>query len=314
VLEKDYTGMWAMQSQMQGQPAAPEPSDDDIKDAIWIVLNAPTQGQMGMPPPSIAAKLTEHLANGGSALIMSYPKADPLTAALDPWGVKLDEDKIAVKQLINDSSGRQGDQVEQAERKYQHVFIIKNYGDALLTKPLQSLEAAIVPIVPVEITKKDGYDATPIIPVPTTPPSWATAIENYRNAGEVKFDKDRGDMPPPIYGGAVVDKKGGGRLVVIGALDFAADNLVLMPDQEMYDRGFGAIPRFPGNAELFANSVYWLAHMEPMIAISPSAMTVSRIAPMSDAAAKGWDLGVLLLGLPGLVVIAGLMVYFARRD
>ncbi len=314
VMEKDFTGMWAMQSQMQGMPAAPEPSDADVKDAIWIVINAPTQGQMGMPPPSIAAKLTEHLANGGSALVMSYPQADDLEAALSPWGVKIDTDLISVKTLIASNNGREGDQIEQAERKYQHVFILKEFGDHLLTKPLRSLEAAVVPITPVELSKKEGYTATPLLPIPNAPASWATAISNYRSGAEITFDKARGDKPWPIFGGAVVEKNGGGRLVVIGSLDFANDNLVLMPDEEMYKQGYRDIPRFPGNAELFANSVYWLAKLEPMIAISPSAMQVSRIAPMTDGAARMWNVGVLLIVLPGLVIAAGVMMYIARRD
>ncbi len=314
VMEKDFTGMWAMQSQMQGMPAAPEPSDADVKDAIWIVLNMPTQSQMGMPPPSIAAKLTEHLANGGSAMVMSFPQADDLSVALSPWGVKINTDLLAVKSLIASNSGREGDQIEQAERKYQHVFILKEFGDHLLTKPLRSLEAAIVPITPVELSKKDGYTAFPILPIPTAPPSWATALDNYRGGGEIKFDKARGDKPSPIFGGAVVEKNGGGRLVVIGSLDFANDNLVMMPDEEMWKQGYRDIPRFPGNAELFANSVYWLAKLEPMIAISPSAMQISRIAPMTDGAARMWTVGVLLIGLPGLVIAAGVMMYLARRD
>jgi hypothetical protein len=74
------------------------------------------------------------------------------------------------------------------------------------------------------------------------------------------------------------------------------------------------VSRFPGNSELFTNSVFWLAKMEPMIAISPTAMQVSRIAPMSDTALAGWRVGVLLILLPGLVLAAGILMYFARRD
>jgi hypothetical protein len=54
--------------------------------------------------------------------------------------------------------------------------------------------------------------------------------------------------------------------------------------------------------------------MEPMIAISPSAMQVSRIASMSDGALKTWRIGALLVGLPMAVIAAGGLVYFARRE
>src|SRR5205814_381630 len=47
VLEKDLSGMWAMQAQMQQRFAPPEPSDEEIKDAVWIVIgmSAPQQQQ-----------------------------------------------------------------------------------------------------------------------------------------------------------------------------------------------------------------------------------------------------------------------------
>ena len=35
---------------------------------------------------------------------------------------------------------------------------------------------------------------------------------------------------------------------------------------------------------------------------------------MSDSALKAWRFGGLLVGLPGIVVLCGAMVYFARRD
>ena len=72
--------------------------------------------------------------------------------------------------------------------------------------------------------------------------------------------------------------------------------------------------RFPGNSELFMNSIYWLSRQETMIAISPAAMDVSRIGDMSRGAQSFWRVGVLLIGLPGLVIVAGAMVWFARRD
>jgi hypothetical protein len=81
----------------------------------------------------------------------------------------------------------------------------------------------------------------------------------------------------------------------------------------MYRQGL-RVARYPANAELFANSVFWLSKMEPMIAISPSAMEVSRIASMSNTSLNIWRIGVLLIGLPGLVILAGALVYIARQD
>ena len=114
---------------------------------------------------------------------------------------------------------------------------------------------------------------------------------------------------------AIAEKTGGGRLVVIAApfpLDEWTDPL-RRPDPTLLKQRILA-SRFPGNMELFCNSVFWLAKMEPMIAISPAAMEVARIEPMGEGALRFWRVGGLLIGLPALVVVAGAMVYFARRD
>jgi hypothetical protein len=286
-----------------------------MKDAVWIVLNVPAQpNRMGMPPPSIVAKLKEHIDNGGSVFILCGTRSDDLSVALDPWGIKLHPDKVIVKQLIKDSGGREGDQIEQAEREVQHLFFLKSYGEHLLTKPLQSLESVMLYVTPVDLVKKDGYDGAAILPMPQPPAIWATNAEAVDGGEELKFDAGKGDMSPPLFGGAAVEKKGGGRVVAIGTYAFALNQFVRMPDSKLAKQGYPYVPRFPGSAELFANSVYWLAHMEPMIAISPSSMQVARIAPMSDGANRTWSVGVLLVLLPGLVVLAGVGMYFARRD
>lgn len=315
VLEKDYTNMWQMQAQMQQMPVPPEPGDDEIKDAIWIVLNYPVQpGPMGLPPPSLAPKLKEHLDNGGSALILNDLRADDLSAALSEWGVEVDTHKIILKEAIRSDSGREGDNIEQAERRQQYVYILKDYGEHMLAKPIKSLDGVMIPMLPVKVTKKEGYDATMLLPASQQPPSFAVSISVLEdNSTDVTFDAARGDLPPPLYAGAAIEKKDGGRLVVIGNYDFATNNLVQFPDEALARQGY-FVPRFPGNAELFANSIYWLAKMEPMIAISPTASQVERIAPMSESVNRRWNIGVLLVGLPGLVVIAGVAMWFARRD
>ena len=43
-------------------------------------------------------------------------------------------------------------------------------------------------------------------------------------------------------------------------------------------------------------------------------MTVPRIAPMGRVAQGIWHVGFLLIGLPGLVLAAGVAAYLSRRD
>jgi hypothetical protein len=321
VLEKDLSGQWAMQAQMRGggMPPEPEPTDEDIKDAIWVVLGGPNpqQMQMGMPPPApVGPKLKEHLDQGGSALVLFLPRAEPMTEALSPWGVTVHPDVVAVHELVETKSERAVDMVERA-RRIPFIFVLNEYGDHAITRPLRSLDGLLIPMVLVDTQQKEGFKATPLLPIPQTPPAWGESdLETALQGEKVEFNspaKGGNDTPPPIYAGAAVEKDGGGRLVALGSLQFVTTEFLSIPDEEFANAG-ALVARFPANAELFANSVFWLAKMDTMIAISPSAMEVSRIEPMSDATLKAWRIGLLLVGLPLLVVIGGAMVYFARRD
>ena len=105
-----------------------------------------------------------------------------------------------------------------------------------------------------------------------------------------------------------------GRLVVIGCARFPYNFLITLPDQKVFDRTGREVARFPGNGELFTNSIFWLAKMDKMIALSPSALDTPRIRPMSTGMLAFWRIGVLLIGLPLVAVVSGLLVWQARRD
>src|SRR5439155_27002703 len=97
-VEKDLSGQYAMHAQMQGMPPQPEPSDEELKDAIWIVLLAPSDPRSG-PPPQIGPKLKAHLPAGGSAMILGMPRGDALADVLKDWGVQLHTDAISVHEV-----------------------------------------------------------------------------------------------------------------------------------------------------------------------------------------------------------------------
>jgi hypothetical protein len=313
VVEKDLTGTWAMQAQMRGgMPPEPEPSDEEIKDAIWVVLSIPAgPGPMGAPP-SIAQKVKEHLDHGGSALCLFIQQGDNLETALAEWGVKVRTDAIVLHEPVP-ATGAQSNDIVQLAQRQPAIFVLSKYGDHMLAKPVNSLDTVMVQLCPVSTTARQGYTTSNLIPIPTDPKSWGeTNVESANNPAELSFDP-KTDIAGPLFGGAAVEKDKGGRVVAIGSIQFAINDLLSYPDRELLERGYYT-PRFPGSAELFLNSVFWLAHMEPMIAISPSAMDVSRIQPMSDGAQAFWRTGVLLIGLPLLVIAAGGLMYVRRRD
>lgn len=313
VLEKDLTGMWAMQ-QMQQQQAmsAPEPSDADIKDAVWVVIDVPGQPSQFGPAPTIAPKVVEHLANGGSALIIATPRADDLSAALKEWGITLRTDAMIVHEQIK-NEGAQTDMIEQV-KKNPMFFEVRDWGNHPITAAMRSLPGIFFHGVPVIASSAKGVKIASLIPIPdapTAPKSWGdTEAGATREAPKFKPDKD---LPGPLFGGAAAEKDGGGRVVVLGSADMMVSQVVNFLDQELEQKDIHVI-RFPGNGELFSNSIYWLSKQETMIAISPASMDVGRIEDLTPGAQRFWRGGVLLVGLPMLVVIAGLMVYIARRD
>jgi hypothetical protein len=315
VLEKDTSGQYAMQAQMQGEQVAPEPTDADIKDAVWVLLSIPApQNQQGAPPPpTYAAQLAEHLKNGGSAICLFLPTSDNLSAAMDEFGVSAHTDMLAVHEAIV-TAASSGDVIEEA-RKTPSIFILNNYGDSIIAKPLRSLDSAFVRLLPISTVQKSGFATSALIPVPQTPPAWGEHdVQSAMNGEPQHFDAAAGDLGPPLFGGAMSENsRSGARLVAIGSIEFITDSLIKLPDPELAQRHINA-SRFPANSELFLNSIFWLAHQEPLIAISPNAMEVNRIGDMSDGALRMWRIGALLIGLPGLVIVGGVGVYLARRD
>lgn len=312
VLEKDISGMWEMQQRMQQQqmPSAPEPSEEEIKDATWIVLDMPGDGG---PAPAMNSKLAEHLKRGGSAMVLAMPGADPLIEALKDYGVSLELDYTIVHEMPQGERPKSADWSEEVQSS-PIVFVLKEYGDHMLTKPLQALDSMMFWASPIKTTKVEGATQTNLLPIPQYLKVWGERERETIQSDKVTFNADgpMADLTGPFFAGVAVEK-GKTRLVVINSLQSFLNQVLSWPDQDMLRRGV-LVSRFPGNAELFNNSIFWLSRAETMIAISPSAMEVSRIKPMGAGELGFWRVGVLLILLPGLVLAAGIWMYFARRD
>ena len=318
VVEKDLSGQWAMQMMSQGGGMAPpEPTDEDIRDAVWVVFSTPQMGQFGPQPPSpeVSRKLLEHLGHGGSAMFLFDVRSDNLSSVLHDWGVDVRTDVVAVHESISGPDEGAEDFIESARRQ-PPIFVINQYGDSPVTRTLQTLDAAIVPMLPVETHAVPGLTIDRILPVPQDLKTWGESDISTLGRGRLPtFDPPPAgnDLPPPLWSGAVVEKHDKGRLVVIGSLGFAGNGLLELNDPKL-ERSKVYVSRFPGNGELFTNSVFWLAKMDDLIALSPSALDTSRIRPIPAGVLQFWRVGVLLIGLPLLAIVAGLSVYQARRD
>ena len=318
VLEKDVSGQSMQRAMMGGMPPPNDATDEQIKDAIWVVFSEPQQTQFGPMPggsPELAARLKEHLDGGGSALVLFDLNGDDLSSVLKEWGLNARPNVVAVHEPITVAGGRAEDFIEEARRQ-PAIFVVNEYGPPHpITGTLQALDAALVPMLPVEAPGADGAEITRLLPVPQNPQSWGeTDISSVTRRRSVPTFDPKTDLAGPLYAGAAVQKKDKGRLVAIGCQAFVNNFLLTMPDQTVYERTGREVARFPGNGELFTNSVFWLAKMENMIALSPSALDTPRIQPMSRGMLAFWRIGVLLIGLPLLAVVSGLLVWQARRD
>jgi hypothetical protein len=287
---------------------------------------------MGGPPPSIADKVADHLEKGfhwengskvpgGSAFLLFVTKGDDMSAVLKPLGITARTDAMCVHKAIQREGAEDADIVQSAEHT-PFIFTFNQWGGPhMITAPLASLQSILLQSAPIQVTHVDGVASTPLIPVPgapAAPESWGetdlTSIEN-----QPTFDKDA-DIAGPIYAGAVAEKAGqrvvcmGSEPTFMGSTGDLQQNIVDFPDQELSQKKGIYVPQFPGSADFFMNSVFWLSHQDTMIAISPAAMNISRIGEMSKGVQRFWDIGVLLIGLPGLVLLAGAGVYFSRRD
>lgn len=318
VVEKDLSGTWAMQAQMRQQFAPPEPSDDEIKDAIWVVIDLnPQQSPMGGAPTALAPKLADHLKGGGSALVLCPPREDALTEALSPFGITVDPQHLIVHEQVT-GGPESSDPLEQA-LKEPAVFFLHDWGDHAITRPINGLEGIMIPMLPVKYEPKPGYTGAALIPVPQTLKVWGEGnLESLSGDKPIEYNppkpgENNGDILGPFHVGAAVEKVNGPRLVVIGAFQFPMDRLLLWPDTTLAKQHIYAA-RFPANGELFMNSIFWLSRQDAMISISPMAMETPRIGDIPKNSLNFWRIGVLLVGLPGLVILAGIFMFAARRD
>jgi hypothetical protein len=246
-------------------------------------------------------------------MVMLFPQSDDLATATKDYGIEGNGNAIVVHEEVHANQGAAGDQLDEA-RRLQFVFDIRNYGDHEITRPLRSLQSWLVPLLPVKTSAAKDCTVTPLITVPNDPKSWATMnIESLEKHDTVKFDESKGDIPGPLNGMAVSESKNGARLVEIGCPVFAFNSYLEEPDPDLARQGL-FVSRFPANAELFMNSIYWLAKEDTMIAISPAAMQIPRIKDIPEGPLSMWRNGFLLVILPGLAIIAGIGVYFSRRD
>lgn len=335
---------WSPSAQMtpygQQIPPQPAPQPKAGQPTVWVILPAPPPdprnpmaGGAAAAKQTVAELLKRRLAEGDGALLMlgtdpstRFGTTDPLADLSTSWGMTPKLEQMVVREL------RQGER--QTQPTTMHELRVWPT-DHVISKAIGGLPGIMFQASPIELTdpsktpeSSNNQTDTPSTEAPEspTPPTrtwtlaevrsprmWATAdLASASSADQVRYDPQQAaDM---FIVGAAAERENAGRLVLVTDLLWASDQITTYGDTIFGPAlGFPDTARYPANAELFVNSVYWLSGLDHMIAASARTQRVPRIGAISDNTRTAYQVG-LLLGLPGLVLATGLTVYLVRRS
>ena len=238
--------------------------------------------------PAVDA-IQAYVANGGHALLMLDPalkmgkedmQENPgLDKMLESWGVTMDKD------LALDTSG-----VGQIFGLSEVVPLVTNYESHPIVRDLKETGTAFPLARTVDV--KSGGGAEKLLS--TSDNSYATT--NLSSA-EIRIDPKKDKKGPLTLAAAGTVKTGPkeGRFVAVGSSNWIANNIL----------------RFNGNRDLFLNMMNWLSSDEDLISIRPKEPEDRRL--MLSRRQMSMIFSSSVIGLPLIVVVAGLMVWWKRR-
>jgi ABC-type uncharacterized transport system involved in gliding motility auxiliary subunit len=238
--------------------------------------------------PAVDA-IQAYVANGGHALLMLDPalkmgkeemQENPgLDKMLESWGVTMDKD------LALDTSG-----VGQIFGLSEVIPLVTTYESHPIVRDLKEVATAFPLARTVDV--KSGGGAEKLLS--TSDNSYATT--NLSSA-EIRIDPKKDKKGPLNLAAAGTVKTGPkeGRFVAVGSSNWVANNIL----------------RFNGNRDLFLNMMNWLSSDEDLISIRPKEPEDRRL--MLSRRQMSMIFSSSVIGLPLIVVVAGLMVWWKRR-
>jgi ABC-type uncharacterized transport system involved in gliding motility auxiliary subunit len=265
-------------------------------DAAIVMIPGP---KTDLFPQELAA-IDAYVARAGKVFFMAVPfQATPTTKYLSKYGITVDDDVVIELNPIGQVFGV-GPLVPVVGQYDPHP-ITKDMGGVMTLFPLtRSVE-------PAKALPK-GVQASPL--AQTSRQSWGETDKNVFQTGKATPDPGEKTGPLPVAVVATVDaeppaKAEGGeaptkkaakaRIVVVGTADFASNQFL------------GA----QGNRDFFLNVVSWLAEEEDLISIRAKDPKQNPVVLTSAQSRLVW--GLPLVGLPGAVLICGLVVIAQRR-
>lgn len=255
-------------------------------DAAAIVVASP---QIPFAPEEVD-RLDQWLSNGGRLLLLADPPApgaeDPMVAfsgMLAKWGVRLRNDVA-----LDPVSSFFGDAASPLITRFPFSSITKDLGGLTTFFPVaRTMELSDPPPEGITITRL----------LETTQDSWGeTDLTNQ----QARYDPNADVRGPLVLAATIESQEKKSRLVVFGDADFVSNNIL------------SSVRGAFGNADLFRNSINWLAEEEMLIAIGPKPPEVRTLQPLTPAQRNLIFYGSTIF-LPLIVLALGGIVWWQRR-
>jgi len=280
----------------------------------WVVL--PSATRVGFELSKGERRLleeTSHLLDQGeSVLINLYPsymprygQPDPWASLLEPYGIEASTGTVLLEESL-DEGGEPVVQMFQQLNDFpaQHPIAAALNGQRLLL-PL-----------PVPIHALGGTDSS-LEQVGSIAAGEARWLEEEwtpsEDLGSIRRNGRSLDEPVDVIWSHEQVIPGTGqtqRILVVGSGPWMLTNIA---DVVVSIGGERVTLLNPGNHELMFASVAWLSGMDELVAKGPLSQDVSRIRDLSSTS-QGFFGWLLVLGLPGSIILLGVVVYLRRRN
>jgi ABC-type uncharacterized transport system involved in gliding motility auxiliary subunit len=270
-------------------------------DATVVLIAGPTSDIL----PAEAEALRRYLAKAGKLMVMLDPPLGANAAPLPLLEGILKEYGITPGQnVVVDISGATNDP---------SIAVAATYPLHAITERFATL--TIYPLARgIDIVEGGTEGRVPQKIVETTRGSWAEAnLASLTGEQGVSMDEKSGDKPGPIALAVAVSAPVEGAAAATtppttGEALKPETRVVVFGDSDFPSNAYGGVP---GNLNLFANTISWLAQQENLIAIRPTEAADRRVTmtPRQQTLAAITS----MLILPGLVFAAGIFTWWRRR-
>lgn len=295
------------------RPPEPKPQPAPGQKAVWVILPEPPFNPNPQQNPMaansrnvIAEHVKQRLEVGDSMLIMmqsnfaaAFGQPDPLIDHLKPFGLTPQIDRKIFHQFMDPE--RQTYPLSQFRfNQWSNEFPV--------TAATAGMLGLFVENCPLVVGEPQIENATTHRMVQLSEDRmWADT--DFADQEKVKFDKSAAAEMFDIAAAVETDKN---RLVVICDPFWASDAITAMATWNIEGGNMVVGARFPANAELFVNSVYWLSGLDELIAASARSQDSRRVEEIGETKLLGMQIG-LVAATPLLALAGGVCVWLVRR-